>query len=86
MQFFLHQNKKRYKMKKNTQLLQQAAAEITGLRKENNLMAARLDVFDSMMLLFKTPPAYPGFGMGEDVLYKIEKHIKEEEKNEQEPE
>lgn len=56
-------------------LLLESAAEIKQLRFENNSMAARLDMFDKMILLFTTQPNYPGVGMSEDVIYKIEKHL-----------
>lgn len=65
-------------MKQETRLLQEAANEIKQLRQENAIMGARLDMFDKMILLFETMPAYRGMGMGEDLVWKIEKHIETE--------
>lgn len=56
------------------QLLNQSVSEIRQLRQENNLMAARLDMFDKMILLFDTQPNYRGQGMSEDLCWKIEKY------------
>lgn len=39
-------------------------------------MAARLGVFDDMMMMLKTAPCYPGSGlMHPDIVYDIEKRI-----------
>jgi len=57
------------------ELLKQAASEIKQLRSHNQLMSARLDMFDKMMLLFETAPPYRGMGMSEDLVWKIERHI-----------
>lgn len=56
-------------------LLQQSSEEIKSLRSQNNSMAARLDMFDKCMVLLHTAPAYQGQGMGEDLVYKIEKQL-----------
>lgn len=64
-------------MSNKLELLQDAALEIKSLRKQNELMAARLDVFDKMILLLHTPPNYQSHGMSEDLVWKIEKHIQE---------
>lgn len=61
------------------ELLQRASNEIKGLRSHNQLMAARLEVFDSMMLLFTSPPAYKGGAMSPDIVYEIDKAIEREE-------
>lgn len=53
-------------------LLREAASEIRQLRQKNGIMAARLDMFDSVMLLFRTEPAFPREGMTEDLVWKIE--------------
>jgi hypothetical protein len=45
------------------QLLQSALNEINSLRKQNELMAARLDVFDNMMRLFHTTPNFGSNGL-----------------------
>lgn len=57
------------------ELLKSAVSEIRVLRRENELMRARLDMFDSLMSLFNTPPNYRGQGMSPDLTWEIEKHI-----------
>lgn len=61
--------------KDQQQLLQSAANEIRSLREQNKSMGSRLEVFDNLMLLFKTEPSFPRMGMGEDLVYKIEKTL-----------
>jgi hypothetical protein len=62
-------------MSQEQELLQRAAAEITSLRRQNEIMSARLSTFDSMMVLFNTEPRYPSQGMSEDVVWQINKFI-----------
>ena len=57
-------------------LLQQASNEIKSLRKQNELMAARLEVFDTMMRLFHTSPNYGSVGMmSPDVVYEVDQYL-----------
>jgi hypothetical protein len=56
-------------------LLEEAVSEIRSLRKQNELMNARLEVFDSMMAILHTTPAYKSQGMSPDLAYRIEKFI-----------
>jgi hypothetical protein len=65
-------------MTEEQQLLQSASIEIKQLRNENQLMSARLDTFDSIMLLFRTEPNYGNRGMTEDLVWKIEKYLTRE--------
>lgn len=68
----------------NLELLQRAKDEIKSLRSQNQLMAARLGVFDDMMMLLKAAPIYPSYGaMHPDVVYEIDKLI-ESDKNKKE--
>lgn len=60
-----------------TRLLNEAIEEIQQLRIHNQAMASRLDVFDSMMLLFKTQPDYGNKGFAEDIVWKLRKNIEE---------
>lgn len=53
--------------------LKDAANEIKSLRKRNELMSARLEMFDNMMLIFTSSPAYKGQGMAPDIVYDLEK-------------
>jgi len=62
-------------MTQEQQMLQEAANEIKSLRKKNELMATRLEVFDKCMLLFHTTPAYPLQVMSPDLLFQIEKYL-----------
>jgi hypothetical protein len=64
----------------NKDLLQRASNEIKTLRSQNQLMAARLDMFDSMMLIFTSVPQRQGGLMSPDIIYEIEKAI-EADKN-----
>jgi hypothetical protein len=65
------------------QLFEMASSEIKVLRSQNQAMASRLDVFDKMMLLFATAPAYPGYGMSSpDVVYELDKAIDRLKKDE----
>lgn len=62
------------------ELLERASSEIKQLRAQNREMASRLDVFDKMMLLFTSAPAYPGYGMMHpDIVYELDKAIELEE-------
>ena len=57
-------------------LLLSAKNEIVALRSQNQLMAARLGVFDDMMMLLKSAPVYPTYGgMSPDLVYEIDKAI-----------
>jgi len=62
-------------MEQNIELLKMAAKEIKLLRRQNELQAARLEVFDKMILLLHTLPNYPSQGMGEDLAWKIDQYI-----------
>lgn len=60
------------------ELLQYALNEIQGLRNQNQVQSARLSMFDDMMLVFRTPPAYStSGGMSPDIAYQIQKRLKE---------
>lgn len=56
------------------ELAQQAAFELKTLRKQNEIMSARLDMFDKCMLMLNSQLNYPGQGMSEDIVWKIEKY------------
>lgn len=62
-------------MTQELELLKQAAAEIRTLRSQNQLMSARLDVFDSMMAVLHTDVARKSQGMSEDIAWKIDKFV-----------
>lgn len=57
-------------------LLECASREIKSLRKENELMKARLEMFDTLMRVFHTSPNYGGGGlMSPDIVYEIDKFV-----------
>lgn len=58
-------------------LLKAASAEIKDLRRQNDLMKARLNMFDDMMLLIRTSPTYPSQGYSEDLAWAIDNHLHE---------
>ena len=56
------------------QLLIQAANEISSLRNENDILKARTEMFDNMMLLFKSLPNQQQNGlMHPDIVYELNK-------------
>lgn len=61
-------------------ILLDAKGEIITLRENNRIMSARLEVFDSMMLLFTTRPDFNSQGMAPDVVYQIDKAIEANKK------
>lgn len=71
-------------MKEFKRLLQNAVDEIKFLRRQNEMMTARLDVFDSMMAILHTDIARKNQGMiHPDIAYEIEEFLsKKEEKDE----
>jgi hypothetical protein len=63
----------------NKHTVTKAIEEIKVLRKENERMAYRLKMFDDLMLLFRSGPNSAGMCLGEDVIFQLEKEIKEDE-------
>jgi hypothetical protein len=59
------------------ELLSRALSEIISLRNRNQLMAARLDMFDAVMSALHGQPAKEQGGlMSPDIAYEIEKKLK----------
>ena len=56
-------------------LLREALLEIKWLRRQNELMGARLEMFDSMMNIFNARPPQIGALHKPDVAYDIEKYL-----------
>lgn len=48
------------------------------LRNQNEIMRARLEMFDSMMVLFNSNPNFPSRGMSEDIAWSIDKFIEKQ--------
>lgn len=60
------------------ELLERALSEINGLRRQNEMMRARLDMFDAVMSALHGQPAREGTGlMSPDIAYEIKKHLDE---------
>lgn len=58
------------------ELLQRALSEIKSLRNRNELMTARLDMFDMVMSALHAQPARSGTGlMHPDIAYEIQKKL-----------
>jgi hypothetical protein len=62
------------------ELLKRAVQEIRGLRTENRVQAARLDMFDKMISLFQAEPPRHGGMMAPDLAWEIDKCIEKAEK------
>lgn len=62
-------------MPEEIELLKQAASEIKSLRRKNELMEARLDMFDTINMMLHSQPATRSVGMSEDLVWTIEKFI-----------
>ena len=60
------------------ELLERAKGEINGLRHKNEIMKARLDMFDSVMTIFHTEPQRTNQGISENIVFEIEKFIQAE--------
>jgi len=53
-------------------LFRKAVEEIRSLRRQNELLSARTEMFDAVMCLLHTKPAVQTQGMGLDVVAEIE--------------
>jgi hypothetical protein len=56
-------------------LLIDAREEILRLRRENEILRAKVDTMDLFALVLNTKPAYFGHAMSEDVAWKLDKEI-----------
>lgn len=61
--------------KDEERMFQEAVNEIRSLRRQNELLSAKVDVFDSIMQVLHTSPATKNVGMSPDVAWQIEKHL-----------
>lgn len=61
------------------ELLTRAVHEISALRRDNEIMAARLSTLDTLTaFLFAVPPPQRGGVMSGDIVYEIHRHLAEE--------
>ena len=58
-------------------LLQRAAEEIRILRRQNEVLRAKVDTMDLMATFLMTRPHLPGQGMAEDVAWLLDKKAQE---------
>lgn len=56
--------------------MRMAVAEIESLRRRNEVLQAKIDTVDSLLLLFHTKPAYPSGGMGTDPVWLLREELK----------
>jgi len=66
-------------MEEEIRLLKYASNEIKSLRNQNNLMAARLDVFDKCILLLTANTQSSGMVMSPDLAWEIDKFVSSKE-------
>jgi len=59
-------------MEKHKELLRRCVVEIRTLRSENQIMSARLEMFDAIMALLHTEIAQKGEAMSPDLTFEIE--------------
>lgn len=65
-------------MNETQELLHRAVLEINSLRRSNELMSAKLEMFDNVMsALHGQPAANRRGGMSPDLVWEIEKHLRE---------
>lgn len=55
----------------------QAIEEIRSLRREVEVLRAKVEVMDLFAVVLHTTPAYPTVGMGEDIVWKLQKRLAE---------
>lgn len=67
-------------MPEEIRLLANAAEEIRSLRRENELMRARLEMFDAINCILHTQAASRSQGMSPDLVWEIEKFIEAQPK------
>lgn len=62
-------------MEEQNRLLESAVFEIKNLRRQNQIMSARLTMFDNMMLVLNTKAPQQLEGCSPDLVFEIEKHL-----------
>jgi hypothetical protein len=60
-------------------LLLQAKEEILQLRRQNELLSAKVETMELFALVLRTQPSYTGMTMGEDVAWKLDRQIRQME-------
>jgi hypothetical protein len=72
-------------MNEELDLLKSASNEIKTLRQQNQNMATRLQMFDDMMLVFRSTQNFQSQGMSPDVAWAIDKYVRENPPSERTP-
>lgn len=62
-------------MDETTKLLRNAAAEIRILRRQNEILSAKVEVMDAFMCVLHTTPARSSQGMTPDLAWSIDRHL-----------
>lgn len=68
--------------KEEKSMMETAIHEIRSLRRTNEVLSAKVEVFDSMMQVLHTSPATRNQGMSPDIAWQMEKHLSEQRKEE----
>lgn len=61
-------------------LLRAAASEIRQLRQSNAILGAKVEMIDLFATVLHSNPAQRSQGMGEDIAWRIDRHINEAKK------
>jgi hypothetical protein len=56
-------------------LLQQAKEEILQLRRQNEVLSAKVETMELFALVLRTQPSYTGMTMGEDIAWMLAREI-----------
>lgn len=56
-------------------MMETAVHEIRSLRRQNEILSAKVEVFDSIMQVLHTSPATRSQGMSPDIAWQMEKHL-----------
>lgn len=56
-------------------LLMQAKEEILQLRRQNEILSAKVETMELFALVLRTQPNYPGMTMGEDIAWQLAREI-----------
>lgn len=56
-------------------MMETAIHEIRSLRRHNEILSAKVEVFESMMQVLHTSPATRSQGMSPDIAWQMEKHL-----------
>lgn len=67
------------------QLLEQARQEIIALRRQNEILSAKVEMVDLFACVLHTQPARHSVSMGEDIAWKIERALEEMEPQKHDP-